>query len=228
LENRENVEWLLQHFDLEQVKLTINPDWVIVEKPFGYQFYPHLVRGEGFFLSIFKKREKNTEGVIANHPLSKIAQNTKLNFEKLPKKQIENVSKWLQKPTKFDFFIKPNGIVFIILKKQIEPYLLIDKVLKRKSVGLEIGEFKGQDFIPSHDLALSIEVAETTPSVNLSKNEALRFLKKETFDMDYDAAPRGWALVRYEGLALGWVKILPNRINNYLPKDYRIRMDLPS
>ena len=112
------------------------------------------------------------------------------------------------------------------MKKQIERYALIDKVLKRKSVGLEIGEFKGNDFVPSHDLALSIEVAETTPSVHLSKIEALRFLKKETFDVDFEAAPKGWALVRYEGLALGWVKILPNRINNYLPKDYRIRMDI--
>lgn len=215
-ENRENVEWLLQKFDLEQVKLTINPDWVIDEKPYGYQFYPHRVRGEGFFLSVFKKKNKGKT------PLSI----PKLKFEKLPKKQVDMAAKWLKQPDKFDFFIKPNGVVFVILKKQIERYALIDKVLKRKSVGLEIGEFKGNDFVPSHDLALSIEVAETTPSVHLSKIEALRFLKKESFDVDFEASPKGWALVRYEGLALGWVKILPNRINNYLPKDYRIRMDI--
>ncbi|MBK6995726.1 MAG: hypothetical protein IPH31_12640 [Lewinellaceae bacterium] len=34
----------------------------------------------------------------------------------------------------------------------------------------------------------------------------------------------GWTLARYEGLNLGWVKILPNRLNNYLPQERRIRM----
>ncbi|MBL7814262.1 MAG: hypothetical protein JNL70_04575 [Saprospiraceae bacterium] len=213
-ENKENVEWLIQKFDLECVKLSVQAEWGIVEKPFGYQFYPHRVRGEGFFLSVFRKKNKGIPSLIM----------PKLNFEKLPKKQIEVVARWLQNPNKFDFFLKPNGVVFVILKKHIEYYALIDKVLKRKSTGLEIGEFKGNDFIPSHDLALSIEVAETTPSVNLEKMDALRFLKKETFDFDFEQTPKGWALVRYEGLALGWVKILSNRVNNYLPKDYRIRM----
>ena len=29
-------------------------------------------------------------------------------------------------------------------------------------------------------------------------------------------------------MALGWGKNLGNRLNNYLPKEWRIRMDLPT
>ena len=63
------------------------------------------------------------------------------------------------------------------------------------------------------------------PIINVKKEDALLFLKKETFEMP--EVPKGWYLVAFEGLALGWIKALGNRFNNYLPKHWRIRMNLP-
>ncbi len=232
-ENMDNVAWLTQNFDLQSVKLDINAFDGIVEKEkagaFGYQFYPHRVKGEGFFLAVFKlKSDKNMAG---RHP-DKIGtaggvstKNISVPFQKLPRKQIDIASKWIHNADNFDFFLKPNGQVFIISKKHIVHIALIDKALKRKSIGLEIGEFKGQDFIPSHELALSNLVATDTPSLFLSKKEALKYLKKENIEVN--TSLQGWALAKYEGLNLGWMKVLKNRVNNYLPKDFRIRMDLP-
>ncbi|WP_317038818.1 methyltransferase RsmF C-terminal domain-like protein [Sphingobacterium populi] len=37
-----------------------------------------------------------------------------------------------------------------------------------------------------------------------------------------DSGKIGWLLVRYQGVNLGWIKALPNRINNYYPKELRI------
>jgi NOL1/NOP2/fmu family ribosome biogenesis protein len=37
---------------------------------------------------------------------------------------------------------------------------------------------------------------------------------------------RGWQLARFGGLNLGWLKGVGQRVNNYLPKDWRIRMDI--
>ena len=37
---------------------------------------------------------------------------------------------------------------------------------------------------------------------------------------------RGWLLARYQGMNLGWMKGIGTRVNNYLPTDWRIRMDL--
>jgi 16S rRNA C967 or C1407 C5-methylase (RsmB/RsmF family)/NOL1/NOP2/fmu family ribosome biogenesis protein len=218
-ENSDNVEWLVQKFDYQEVKLTLNPDWGIAEKKHGYQFYPHKTVGEGFYCCVLKRTIKGdfkVEKPDIAKPFSAI---------KLPKKQIDSVSKWLKNPEKFDYFIKPNGQIFIVLKTHFEAISQIDKALKRKSTGLEIGEFKGQDFIPSHDLALSIEINPNSEGVALSKNEALHYLKKENIDLEN--APQGWVLAQYEGLNLGWMKVMKNRINNYLPKDFRIRMDLP-
>ncbi|WP_332911045.1 methyltransferase RsmF C-terminal domain-like protein [Algoriphagus boritolerans] len=36
--------------------------------------------------------------------------------------------------------------------------------------------------------------------------------------------PIGWVLLTYQNLPLGWVKNLGNRVNNYFPKEWRIRM----
>ena len=40
-------------------------------------------------------------------------------------------------------------------------------------------------------------------------------------------AANGWLLARYKGLNLGFMKVIGTRINNYLPKEWRIRMDIP-
>jgi NOL1/NOP2/fmu family ribosome biogenesis protein len=52
----------------------------------------------------------------------------------------------------------------------------------------------------------------------------LRFLKKE--QVEFPGAPNGWTLVRYQGLNLGWVKIMDRRTNNYYPKEWRILMEV--
>ena len=60
--------------------------------------------------------------------------------------------------------------------------------------------------------------------VALEREADLRYLKKD--DIAIEKAPQGWALVAFEGLPLGWIKGLKNRINNYFPKEWRIRMEL--
>jgi NOL1/NOP2/fmu family ribosome biogenesis protein len=100
---------------------------------------------------------------------------------------------------------------------------MLDKTLKTKWFGVNIGEFKGKDFIPSHALAQSIWVSPGLSSVSLTEEQALLFLKKETFEPQ-ESWPKGWVLASYQGLNLGWMKILPNRMNNYLPQERRIRM----
>jgi len=64
------------------------------------------------------------------------------------------------------------------------------------------------------------------PVIDLEKLEALKYLKGESFG--HDSKDRGWHLVKYTSHNLGWCKVLPNRVNNYYPKPYRIRMQIPS
>ena len=107
----------------------------------------------------------------------------------------------------------------------LDSYLMLDKYLKIKWFGTSMGILKGKDFIPDHSLALSQWASTQLSGIELPLDLALRFLKKETFDLP-EGTPNGWQLVRFNGLNLGWIKVLPNRMNNYLPQDRRIRMEI--
>jgi NOL1/NOP2/fmu family ribosome biogenesis protein len=134
------------------------------------------------------------------------------------------LKKWIDKPDNFEFYEKPEGAIVAIPANLINEYATIFRVLQKRSSGLEIGQFKGDDFIPSHDLALSTAISPNLPFIELTKEEALRFLKKE--QISTENTQNGWLLARYEGLNLGFMKVIGNRINNYLPKEWRIRMDI--
>ncbi len=245
-ENRENVEWLVQTTDLEQFRLDVPVEWGITEYSYGYQFYPHKTRGEGFFISVLKKKgvaenraaneeeeenseKKNGEGGRKNkkgNNKDKEREKEKMfkNMLSATPKQVAAIAPWVEKADRFDYFIKPNNEIVALLKSQIAAMLLLDKTLQRKGFGLEIGEIKGNDFIPSHALALSTALSSDVSFIEVSKQQALLFLKKE--DFVYETTQKGWAIVRYQGQNLGWVKLLGNRLNNYLPKEWRIRMAL--
>jgi NOL1/NOP2/fmu family ribosome biogenesis protein len=49
---------------------------------------------------------------------------------------------------------------------------------------------------------------------------AISYLKAETITIP--TAHKGWMTVKHKGLNLGFIKALPNRINNYFPKEWRI------
>ena len=91
--------------------------------------------------------------------------------------------------------------------------------------GVVKGEMKGKDFVPSADWALSIDYDRSfCPEVELDKMTALHFLHKDSIVLQ--DAPKGYNLVTYRGLALGFVKNLGNRCNNLHPQSRRIRMDI--
>jgi NOL1/NOP2/fmu family ribosome biogenesis protein len=90
---------------------------------------------------------------------------------------------------------------------------------------VQLGSPSAKEWIPSHEIALSIDRNNSLPSFDLSKEQALKFLKKENFETT--DLPKGWLLLTYQGLGLGWIKSLGNRFNNYLPKHWRIRMEIP-
>lgn len=221
-ENMDNVRWISEQFGCESLPIKMPANWGVLElheaSGFGYQCYPHLVKGEGFFFAILRKGKST--GTISQSTYY----GNKPTHEPVLKWEAEVLGQWLQDTASLSLYKKGNGMITAVPKAIEQECATIESALKRVSFGIEIGEFKGRDFIPSHELALSTLVSADLPCVELEKNEALLFLKKELHNVDTDL--RGWALARYRGLALGWMKILPNRINNYLPAQFRIRMDL--
>ena len=218
-ENVKNVRYLTEN-GFRNHPLVLPPDWNVVEKEtdgsVGYQCYPHRVRGEGFFISVFKK-------TAFTAPV-KLDARTFRSIRALRTRETASAAKWLQNPTDFSLWEKPNGDVMALPKVLEKQFLSVDVALKSKGFGLEMGRFKGTDFIPSHTLALSTAINQNLPAVALSKENALRYFKKENLVLD--GPVNGWLLAQYNGLNIGWMKGVGNRVNNYLPKDWRIRMDI--
>jgi 16S rRNA C967 or C1407 C5-methylase (RsmB/RsmF family)/NOL1/NOP2/fmu family ribosome biogenesis protein len=215
-ENEENTDWLVREFALEPLRLEVPAEWGVVETGGGYRFFPHRLRGEGFFLAALRKTD---DGPVK--PPSAAAAFKSL--QPLPKALVPAARPWLYPEADVRLFQTPGGDVLALSNALENDYLVLDKVLKNKWFGVNIGEIKGKDLVPSHALSLNEWVSPERPGVELSREQALLFLKKETFDLP-PGTPQGWTLGRYGGLNLGWMKVLSNRFNNYLPVERRIRM----
>lgn len=86
--------------------------------------------------------------------------------------------------------------------------------------GIFMGTLKGKDFLPSHDLALSIHLKKGLPTVEVTHDEAIAYLRCETPKLP--TTQNGWMLVTHQQYPLGWIKAMPGRYNNYFPKEWRI------
>jgi 16S rRNA C967 or C1407 C5-methylase (RsmB/RsmF family)/NOL1/NOP2/fmu family ribosome biogenesis protein len=215
-ENSDNVRWLEATQDFTFLPLQ-NLPLGVVARPRGYQFYPHRIEGEGFFIAALRKNAISSTRKINTPQKFK-------NLEPLPKAQVTALDTWIQTPEQFRFFSKANGEIVAIPTALTADAVALDYFLTRKALGTVIGTFKGKDFIAAHALALSVICHPNITSLDLSQNEALQFLKKN--NLDFPTAPQGWTLLKYNGMGLGWVKILSNRVNNYLPASFRIRMEI--
>ena len=74
--------------------------------------------------------------------------------------------------------------------------------------------------VPDHALALSNLLAEHIPKTELAYHEAILYLQKANINVE--TIQKGWQLAHYHNHNLGWINALPNRINNYYPKELRI------
>jgi 16S rRNA C967 or C1407 C5-methylase (RsmB/RsmF family)/NOL1/NOP2/fmu family ribosome biogenesis protein len=172
-----------------------------------YQFLPHISKGEGFFLAVIKKEGTRTiEEVVPNNL----------------------VPKWA---TSYQEYLKPdynwhwliiNDLLHVRTEAAQNLYDHINGKLYFTKSAIEIGKIIKDELLPSHELALSVALNNAHCQIaQVDEKVALEFLRKGTnFKLD---APKGWVLLTYKNLPLGWVKNLGNRINNYYPVGYRLR-----
>ena len=85
---------------------------------------------------------------------------------------------------------------------------------------------KGKDLVPYPDLALCGDFNRAGfEIIELSKQEALLYMKKENFSLPAGTT-KGYLLMAYRGVPLGFVKNIGSRFNNLWPVSRRIRMSL--
>lgn len=82
---------------------------------------------------------------------------------------------------------------------------------------------KGKDVVPSQSLALSRQLdLAAFPTVDLAYADAVAYLRKEAVALP-DGTPRGYVLLTYDGMPIGFEKNIGNRANNLYPQEWRIK-----
>ncbi|GAB3653418.1 rRNA cytosine-C5-methyltransferase [Echinicola sediminis] len=223
-ENEEMIRFLTGEFAYEPVRIPLEQDWGIVETStetadgtfYAYRFFPHLVDGEGFFVTVLKR----PDDAFSQSP-KKLKDFKHSVLKRVNKQEQQQIAGEVGLDGQHTFY-KLKDSYFTLRKEWERHFEHIASVLSIKYFGIELGKLNKDQFIPTHDWAMSMLSKERYPSHEVNLEDALAYLRKE--DLNLDIPGEGWILLTFEKLPLGWIKNIGNRINNYYPKEWRIRM----
>ena len=214
-ENEENVRWICKKLGAEVLSMDLNENPDITVTDYGYRFYPHKTKGEGFFLSVLRK-VATTQGTQKNK------RDEKKNVKVVTKSNdftfsLKDSSRW--------FIIPEDNLIKAYNRDRMNDFLFLKKQLRCMHSGLFLGETKGKDLIPSASIALSKALdKESIETIEVDYRTAISFLRKDAITLLNSS--RGYILISYQGQPLGWVKNLGNRTNNLYQQEWRIRMKI--
>jgi 16S rRNA C967 or C1407 C5-methylase (RsmB/RsmF family)/NOL1/NOP2/fmu family ribosome biogenesis protein len=215
-ENEDILDMIFQQYPCISINLSPDPSWNIVETEskksgaYGYRFYPDKVLGEGFFLSVIQKKQP-----VGYNRKTKIGRNPRrvsLSIEK-------QICSWVDEKSLNYIYVGES--IHALPDTILYEFETLKNNLYLKKAGIRIGKPGENELIPDHELALANFLKYDSGCMELSKPEALRFLRGEPFE--FSSIEKGWKPVRYLGQPMGWVKLIEKRMNNYYPKSWRIR-----
>lgn len=209
LENENQSSFLGSVDGLEEVSFEIPDTWkdeILIDN--GYKFLPHRVKGEGFYCNVFKRKNAGSRR-HKGKPFGKW-------YRELTKQEQQAVA---HLELKHPLMNGNNEVVSCPVELEELDFLL--KHLFVIAAGVKVGELIRGQLNPAHSMIAIPNVRSVYPMIELELESALLFLNRG--DLKIATPTQGWALVSYQGRLLGFVKVLPNRVNNYYPKEWRIR-----
>ena len=213
-EDEDILDWLGNQFNLDSIQIQVPPEWGIVETQsrekefFGYRFYPNRLKGEGFFIACMRRNDGESD----RHRINKKEQT-------IPKAEKEGLNLWLKQSSNWQF-LKLKDDYFALPAEISQDYNKLEDQLSVRKRGVRLGSVIRGELIPDHELALSTIIAGHVPFTEVNRELALKYLRKQELQLGNDL--KGWNLIKFEGLNLGWIKALKGRINNYYPSAWRI------
>ncbi|MBE0677102.1 MAG: rRNA cytosine-C5-methyltransferase [Bacteroidales bacterium] len=221
-ENEANIRWLIESYGAGVVRVDKSRFEGVKElgdtEILGYGFHPGNIRGEGFFISAVTKPETTEVKEYVMVPYARAPGKHSLQGKAIPQKIADMV-------TLSGGYLHQSGDSFYHYPVSADEMALIGGKLNLVKRGTEICRLKRDSIIPSHELCMSaIMTANTFPEVDVSYNDAIRFLRKDNLVLK-EGIPAGWCVLTYAGVRLGFVNNIGSRLNNYFPANSRIRMD---
>lgn len=193
-EDEENVEWIASELGAEMLEQR--------------HFYFHETIGEGFYIAALRKT-------------SAAGGTAKIKPSKQKKSPAIATSKLLKEPSEYAV-IETSEYLCAVPQEEKELYSYMAENFRTLKCGVPLCSFKGKDEIPAHALAVSKALDISKAALcSVDKPTALSYLRREAINIEN--SERGYVLITYNNLPLGWVKNLGNRCNNLYPDYWRIR-----
>ena len=225
--NRTENEGVLQSFSAahegelcEAEKVECREEWGIVTGREGvfqtFRFLPHRTRTEGFFVAVARKASSaeneytDTFRGKSRRPVIAEAGNAVRN----------ELRRWVSEPDNMRFAMIGDD-AYTYPRESFEEVVMLSERLNVICSGVEMGRIFGGRLKPEHALAMFCGMnREAVPVAELSHDEALKYLRKDVFDVE--ALAEGMNLVCCDGCALGFAKRIGGRCNNLYPNSLRI------
>ena len=211
------------------------------------RLWPHKVKGEGHFAALLQKegaaclmmndREMNRNSDSNRGEGFSVMWNSSRSQDKEGEKTGKHKRKGNMKDSSFQAIaafeqfeaqtLNPSwregkeGASYLTFGDQL--YLVPEGTpelhgLKVLRPGLHLGTFKKDRFEPSHALALSLKSKDVKDAIDLSVEDALKYIEGYTFPAE---KRKGWCLVTVEGYSLGFGKAAGGSLKNHYPKGLR-------
>lgn len=249
-EDEENVRWIRDEFGAEILSVDAPAEWNITGNLLAgedfpvYRFLPHKTRGEGFFLAVLRKGEhenfstpryksaanqgskssgwQNFKSASAQKTKSSSARGKKNVAPAISKDLLATARNWLLSADEYELSVSGTNII-AFPRDYFSELSALQQSLRLVQAGITLAEVKGKDLIPHHALAMSRDLhRDAFPREEVSYEQAIAYLRKEAIVLP-SAAPRGYVLLTYKDIPLGFVKNIGNRANNLYPQEWRIR-----
>ena len=160
--------------------------------------YSHIHDGEGqFFANLTKVKGGERDVEVKTATLDKKYKDAVIDFCRGTTLPNEKMASYLEGRVYIPAFDLPNRLRIV-------------------SGGVQVGEIKKNRLIPEHYLFSAM--SECFESVEVDIEDAYRYLRGEELHID---APRGYGVVRYNGVAIGGYKSSDGVLKNHYPKALR-------
>ena len=183
--------------------LAAHPDYRLIKMQ---KLYPHKTCGEGHFFAVLDKGAGERVSDFKTAPV----ETPKNNLDALKVYREWEVAT-LKKPLE-RVVARGDGIYLV-------PPLpdFADKSIFQYYIG--IGRVDGKNFFPWHSIATRLTSAEAE-AIEVDEQTAINYLRGLTFGCPPEI--KGWRLVTFHNLPLGWCKAVNGTAKNHLPKGLRI------
>lgn len=173
------------------------------------RLWPHKVKGEGHYVALLQKEGEALRAMPQPEKNRDFKEDLR-SFREFEEQTL--LPHWRKGVETYEYMMFGDQLYLV------PPGLMTMKGLKVLRPGLHLGTFKKNRFEPSHALALYVKKEDVKESIDLSVEDAIKYIQGSTFPVQKE---KGWCLVTVESYSLGWGKASAGTLKNHYPKGLR-------